>query len=64
LSHAFPVQNGLKQGDALPLLHINFALEYVIRKVPENQIGLKFNGTYHFLAILMMLLAEHSGRAI
>jgi hypothetical protein len=28
----FPVQNGLKQGDALSPLLFNFALEYVIRK--------------------------------
>jgi hypothetical protein len=33
LSDSFPIQNGLKQGDALSPLLFNFALEYVISKV-------------------------------
>jgi hypothetical protein len=33
LSHNFPTQNGLKQGNALSPLLFNRALEYVVRKV-------------------------------
>ena len=47
---SFPIENSLKQGDALSSLLFNFALEYAIRNVQETNLGQDMNDTHQVLA--------------
>jgi hypothetical protein len=49
LSDAYPIQNCLKQKNALSPLLLNIATEYAIRKVRGKQVDLKLNGQYNLL---------------
>ena len=46
MTDKFPVKNGLKHGDALSPLLLNFAAECAIWWVQVNQVGLKLNGAH------------------
>ena len=48
-SSSFPIEDGLKQGDALSPL-FNFALEYAIKKVQETNLELVVKNTQEILA--------------
>jgi hypothetical protein len=61
LSDKFHIQTGLKEGDALSPLFFNVAVQSAIRKVQENQVGLKLNRTHQLLiyADVMNLLGDN-----
>ena len=59
LSDMFPINNGLKKGDALLPLLFNIAVEYAIRMVQVHQDSFKLNGA---LQLLVYSGDEYIGR--
>jgi len=49
LSDIYPIENGLKKGDALWPLLFNISFGYAVSGVRVNQEGLKLNGTHQLL---------------
>jgi hypothetical protein len=49
-SDNFPIQSGSKQRKALQPPFLNFTVEYAIRKVHDNKVRPKLNGTHQLLA--------------
>jgi hypothetical protein len=46
----FPIENGLKEENAFQPFLFNFDLKFAIRRVQQNQVGQKLNGTHQLLA--------------
>ena len=52
-SSNFPIENGLKQANALSLILFNFPLECAVREVQEIYLELGMNGTLQVLSFRM-----------
>jgi hypothetical protein len=64
LFDAFPIQNDLKQRDALLPLLFNFVLEYPIRKVHVNQEGLELNEMHQLLVYVDINMVKKDKEAL
>jgi hypothetical protein len=60
-SGSFLIKNCVKQGDALSPLFFNFSLEYAIRMVRENQVGLKLSGIPSIIRMIKSWRMRWSG---
>jgi hypothetical protein len=49
MSDTFQIQNGLKQGDALSPLLVNFVFKQAFKKVQANQEAMKLNVTHQLV---------------
>ena len=65
LSSSFPIENVLKQGDALSPLLLKFSLEYTVGKVQETNLGLDINGNHLVLsyAVDVNLIGDYTRTA-
>jgi hypothetical protein len=63
LSESFPIQNDKKRKMFYHHCFLNFTLEYAIRKVQENRMEMKLNGTHQILAYVddVNLLGDNIG---
>jgi hypothetical protein len=59
LSDTFPIQNDLKQGDALSPLRFNFALKHAVGKL-----GLKVNGKHQLLVYAVRVNALEENKRV
>ena len=58
VSDRFPIRNGLKQGDTLTPMLLNFALEYAIIRFQVNQDGFKLHTSFWLMPMMLIYWEE------